>query len=45
MKIEENTTYNEEKHNTIELNPENYIDDRIIWNQILKLHRQTADKE
>lgn len=29
MKTEENTIHNEEKHNTIELNPENYTDDRI----------------
>lgn len=32
------------KNNAIELNPENYTDDRIIWNQILKLHKQTSDK-
>lgn len=32
------------KNNAIELNPENYTDDRVIWNQILKLHKQTSDK-
>lgn len=37
MKTEEHTIHNEEKHNTIELNSENYTDDRITQNQILKL--------